>query len=131
MLVTCEPPLSIARIHWLDMTDCIPVEEQHARYEVKFTRLVKALEENKLDFEGTQARLIHMLQPLDFKADHSQHVPNFVGREWVFERIDVWLREPDGSRVFWIVGGPGVGKTAIAAYLCHKRDVVAFHLCKY
>ena len=131
MLVTCEPPLSIARIHWLDMTDCIPVEEQHARYEVKFTRLVKALEENKLDFEGTQARLIHMLQPLDFQADLSQHVPNFVGREWVFERIDVWLREPGGSRVFWIVGGPGVGKTAIAAYLCHKRDVVAFHLCKY
>ena len=39
----------------------------------------------------------------------------FSGRGWVFRAIDSWLRDPDGKRVFLLCGGPGTGKTAIAA----------------
>lgn len=28
MLVSVEPPLSISRLQWLDMTDCIPLPDQ-------------------------------------------------------------------------------------------------------
>ena len=39
----------------------------------------------------------------------------FSGRGWVFRAIDKWLRDRQGSRVFLLCGGPGTGKTAIAA----------------
>lgn len=132
MVVWCEPPLSICRIQWLDMRDCVPVAAQSDRYKLKFDFLIEALEEDKIDVEFTQSRLLEILKPLDFSADIAQHVPNFTGRQWVFKHLDNWLGSPDASRVFWITGAPGVGKTAIAAYLCHKRrEVAAFHLCRY
>lgn len=132
MVVWCEPPLSICRIQWLDMQDCIPVAENPERYELKRNLLIQALEEGKVDFEATQSALFHHLQPLDFSADIAQHVQNFAGRKWIFDRIDTWLDTPNALRIFWINGSPGVGKTAIASYLCHKRrEVVAFHLCRH
>jgi hypothetical protein len=42
---------------------------------------------------------------------------DFTGRDWVFAAIANWLRDPSASRVFLLVGGPGTGKSAIAARL--------------
>jgi tetratricopeptide (TPR) repeat protein len=99
---------------------------------VKRNRLIEALEQGKLDIEGTQSSLLHLLKPLDFPADIARHIPYFIGRQWVFDRLNAWLADPTASRLFWIEGGPGVGKTAIAAYLCHKRrEVAAFHFCRH
>jgi hypothetical protein len=39
----------------------------------------------------------------------------FSGRGWVFHKIENWLRDPNGKRVFLLSGGPGTGKTAVAA----------------
>lgn len=41
----------------------------------------------------------------------------FIGREWVFQRINVWLADPDAAGTFLLTGGPGSGKTAIARRL--------------
>ncbi|MFW6437588.1 MAG: TIR domain-containing protein [Armatimonadota bacterium] len=132
MLVECEPPLSICRIQWLDMQDCIPVGERQERYETRRDRLMKALEQDRLDFEGVQSRLLTALKPLPFDADIDRHLERFTGREWVFEAIDEWLREPNELRTFWLQGAPGVGKTAISAWLCrNRREVAAFHLCRH
>jgi hypothetical protein len=132
MVVWCEPPLSICRIQWLDMRDCIPLSEKPERYELKRDRLIEALERGKIDFEGTQSFLIKTLKPLDFSIEIADHVQNFVGRDWIFKHIDLWLANPRQSRILWITGPPGIGKTAIAAYLCHKRrDVIASHFCTH
>lgn len=133
MVVESEPPLSICRIQWLDMRQCLPIHEKQAFYRPRFERLLKALEENQLDFEGTQQRLLKALQPLEFDADILRHLPKFTGRQWVFDAIDQWLAEnPPKQRVFWISGGPGVGKTAISAVLSSRYlEVGALHLCKF
>ena len=132
MVVWCEPPLSIIRIQWLDMQDCLPLPQKEERYEERLDRLLEALETDHLDYEGSQSRLIRLLEPLPFDADIAQHLKRFTGRDWVFERIDQWLADANSSRVFWISGSPGVGKTAIAAWLCyHRREVAAFHLCRH
>ena len=132
MLHWCEPPLSICRIQWLDMRDCVPVENRQERYQAKFARLCDALEQDRLDFEGAQARLLQRLQPLPFEADIHQHLARFTGRQWVVKRLHAWLADPQASRVFWITGKPGVGKTALAAWLCsHCREIAAFHLCRH
>lgn len=131
MVVWCQPPLSICRIQWLDMRDCVPSSTSEERYGVKLERLVEALEHDQLDYEGSQARLLHLLAPLSFDADLDWHVSRFTGRQWVVERIDAWLADADAERVLWLVGPHGVGKTTLAAWFCARRgDVAAFHLCR-
>jgi tetratricopeptide (TPR) repeat protein len=130
MVVWCEPPLSICRIQWLDMQDCVPLEQKIQQYDARVEQLIEAIEQNRLDCEGAQARLMSMLKPLPFDADINMHIARFTGREWLLKSIDRWLSDPKGSRIYVISGGPGVGKTAIAAWLCHyKKEVSAFHLC--
>lgn len=133
MVVESEPPLSICRIQWLDMRECIPIQEKETFYQPRFERLLKAIEEDQLDFEGTQQRLIKVLQPLEFDADILHHLPKFTGRKWIFDKVDAWLAEnPPRQRVFWISGGPGVGKTALSAVLSYRYlEVAALHLCKF
>ena len=61
MVVESEPPLSICRIQWLDLRDCIPIHEKETLFKPRFERLLKAIEEKQLDFEGSQSRLLHVL----------------------------------------------------------------------
>lgn len=132
MLVWCEPPLSICRVQWLDMRDCVPFSERQERYEAKFKRLVEALEQGHLDFGGAQSRLASLLQPLPFDADILHHLPRFTGRQWLFDQIDSWLASRKASRVFWLIARPGMGKTALAAWLCaNRREIAAIHLCRH
>jgi len=133
MVVWCERPLSIYRIQFLDMQDCVPLAERAQRYAARLDRLLRCVDAGgPLESEGGQARLLAALQPLSFTADIQYHLKHFVGRKWLFERIDSWLADPAAPRLFWITGDPGVGKTAIASWLAaHKREVVAFHLCRH
>ncbi len=116
MLVTLEdgPPTSICRIQYLDLTDAVPIAEREERYRVRFARLVRAIEDGELDFGGGQARLLRLLRPLDFARQMERHIATFSGRLWLLADVDAWLASATGSRVLWLTGGPGVGKSAIA-----------------
>ena len=128
----CETPLSICRIQWLDMMDCHPPGEKEEVYLKKFDALLGAIEDDKADFKGAQSRLLRALEPLPFDAEVQRHLSRFVGRQWIFRRVEAWLADANASRVFWIIGAPGVGKTAIAAWLAaHNEAVAAFHLCRH
>src|SRR6266446_1934635 len=50
-------------------------------------------------------------------SDIAERAASFFGREWVFERIHDWLRNPAGDRFYLLTAEPGAGKTAIAARL--------------
>jgi WD40 repeat protein len=131
MVVKTEPPLSISRIQYLDMRDCVPVEGRQEKYESKFDQLLQAIEHNHLDFEGVQARLLNYLDPLPYEAEVSQHLVRFTGRDWVERDLERWLADPK-RRVFWITGEAGVGKSALAAWLSARRpEIAAFHACRY
>ena len=130
MVAESEPPLSICRLQWLDLRDCLPLSEKQAIYEARFERLLAALEQDQLDFEGVQSRLLRVLQPIQFSADLLNLLRHFTGRQWVFDEVDAWFADPHGARVFWLTGAPGVGKSAIAAWIREKRrEVAAFHFC--
>ncbi len=71
-----------------------------------------------------------MLKPLSFEAEKNRHLPGFTGRSWVEERLENWIQRRRSSRVFCLLGGPGIGKSALACHWCHTRpDVIAFHHC--
>lgn len=132
MVVKCEQPISIASIEPIDMTDCVPLKERMGRYEIKFQLLIEKLEDGGSDVEGGHARLLRLLDPLFFEAEITRHLSKFTGRQWVFDVIDRWLENSDDSKIFWMVGNPGVGKTAIASWLCfHHPEIAAYHFCKH
>ncbi|MDX1388441.1 MAG: TIR domain-containing protein, partial [Acidobacteriota bacterium] len=123
------PPTSICRVQWLDMTGCPPsTSGDLPRYRALFDRLLAAIERDELDFEGGQSRLIDLLRPLDYSVEFSKHIGRFCGRAWLVDKVDRWLSSDDASRVLWMLGKPGLGKTAFAAYLCHKL-ASAWHVC--
>lgn len=131
MVLKSEPPLSICRIQWLDMTECIPIHEKETVYQPRYQRLISAIEEGQLDFEGVQQRLFKTLRPLEFEADILQYTQKFSGRRWLFDDVRIWLEKSD-RRVFWICGGPGTGKSSISAALSSRHvEVAALHFCKF
>ena len=131
MLVWCNPPLTISRIQWLDMQHCSKLPVPAGSYDTSKNRLIEALEHERLDFEGQSSLLYANLQPLSFEADIIHYQKWFTGRKWVFDKIDHWLKEESGPRLFWITGLPGIGKTAIATQLRERMpNMVAFHLCR-
>ena len=134
MLVQCEPPLSIARIQYLDIQDCIDndLNIKEPMYEKYLNRLIEAIEHNKLDFEGTQSRLLKELNPIKFDNDILLYLDGYVGRNWFSDLFDNWLGSADSPKLFWLVGSPGSGKSAISAWLRENKVAVkAFHFCNY
>lgn len=58
-----------------------------------------------------------------------QRTQHFTGREWVFDAVGRWLTSPFAAPIFLLTGGPGTGKSAIAARLAqmHRGQVAAAH----
>src|SRR5262249_29434962 len=57
----------------------------------------------------------------------------FTGRTWLLNQLDEWRRTSIDSRLFWITGDPGTGKSAFAAWLAHhgRANVIGVNLCAY
>ncbi|OQR91442.1 hypothetical protein ACHHYP_04691 [Achlya hypogyna] len=134
MIRHCEIPLSICRIQWLDLVDCLIDVDGHpavneAKYAQRLEQLVTALR-GKLDHDGLQARLFSLFSPFSFQTQISKYTQGFAGREWVLAQLDQWKETRD--QVFWVTGQIGTGKSALAAYIIQNRpEVRAFHLvCK-
>lgn len=132
-------PVSITHMQFLRMEDW---PGQHAQggeawtgwYGKKVEELLAVLENpREATREADLQRLREKLRPLSQQADIVRQIPTFTGREWVFERYGRWLAGDERSRVFRIEGGPGLGKSAIAAKLAHsaKNTVIGVHLCRY
>jgi len=132
MLEEVEPLLSIARLQWLDMQECTPIESREEIYISKLEQLFLALEHDQFDFDCNQVRLHHLLEPISYGADIDQHLEKFTGRQWIVQQINKWLQSQEAPRIFWITGDPGSGKTALASWLCYNyREIKSFHLCIY
>jgi WD40 repeat protein len=65
---------------------------------------------------------LYRMAGLDTTELVTERTQGFTGREWVFQAIDEWLADPQGARAFLLTGGPGTGKTAIAAQLVRMAE---------
>ena len=110
----------------------VPFSDGNSAWEKQFSRLLTALEKGQQDFDGFEARLLYSLDPLAFDAEFAQHSPRLTGRRALLEALSSWLEQPEATRVFCIYGPPGVGKTAVAAWICRRvPEVAAFHFCSH
>jgi hypothetical protein len=128
-----EPPVDISHIQWLDMHDWKERRAQGADawsdwYEAKFAEIVRVVESDQSRrFAGEIERLSDRLKPI--RSDSRVYEllkKGYFGRAWLFDAVDEWMRAKDASRLLWITGEAGVGKSAFAAQLVHTRpDVIA------
>lgn len=129
MVQQVQPPLSIARIQWLDMKKY----KEEEIYQAKFQELLKVIKgEYNLGFEGEFTKLRDLLFPLENETEIGRHIDKFTGREWLIEGYKDWLNGEQTSRVLWLRGQAGIGKTALLARLTQKEpSVVGVHFFKY
>ena len=130
-----EPPASMTTRQWLDMSDWREHENDQAWFETKMKALIQMVEsrENQ-EFAGIIEELRKKL-PLchvsTSKQDSLLRQP-FIGRDWIKEKIDLWLDDPDGAKICFVYGDPGIGKSAFAAHYTHYNGrVAAAFFCEY
>ena len=136
-----KPPPSISYIQWLDMHDWR--ERRGAGettweqwYQAKLAEIVALIESDESRrFAGEIRTLEEHLKPISSDSRIFQLLrKELVGRAWLVEAIEQWRNAADrASRLFWIMGAPGVGKSAFAAHLAHygRDKVIAVQFCEY
>jgi WD40 repeat protein len=134
-------PSSISYVQWLDMhlwkeKRMAGREVWEKWYEEKFREMISVIEsEESLRFAGEIETLSGYLKPISSDARISQLLrKGFVGREWLSDAVERWRTDRDrSSRIFWIMGNPGVGKSAFSAHLSHfgKDRIIAAQFCEW
>jgi hypothetical protein len=125
-----RPPVNIGHIQWLNMHDW---KKRYAEggvaweewYQANFAEIVRVVESDESRrFAGEIETLQDHLKPI--KSDtriYDLLKKGFYGRSWLFEAVERWRQDANRhSRLFWITGDPGVGKSAFAAQLTHTRS---------
>jgi hypothetical protein len=97
-------------------------------------KLAEIVDESRR-FAGEIKTVEGHLKPISSDSRIFQLLKNgLVGRAWLVEAIEEWRNAADrASRLFWIMGAPGVGKSAFAAHLAHygRDKAIAVQFCEY
>ena len=118
-----RPTLALVRRSWIDFT---------REYADGLGRLLRYLEGHREALLPPSLEALGGIEPLDFGRRLAELTRGFTGREWLALELDRWLAH-SAKRAFVIVGEPGIGKSAIAAWLATSRDeeVAAVHFCDH
>ncbi len=136
-----KPPVSIGHIQWLDMHDWKERQvanetEYNQWYQTKLAEIIAVVEsEESRRFSGEIKDLEHYLKPISSDTRISQLLKKpLIGRVWLRDAVEKWRNDKDrSSRLFWIMGDPGVGKSAFIANLLHygRDKVIAAEFCDW
>jgi hypothetical protein len=133
-----DPPVSISQFQWLDMHDwaerMADPSEAESWYGAKFKEILSVLADPKTQrFAGEIEALDRLLRPIPQEAEIGALVEGFIGRQWLQAALDDWCKHAPQSRLFWISGPPGTGKSAFAAWLAHRSllHVIGVNFCRY
>ncbi|KAJ3037546.1 hypothetical protein HDV00_001591 [Rhizophlyctis rosea] len=110
--------------------------EMHARSMRELQRLKQPSETVSLAIGAAIRRITTILKPLDFEAERKRlrQAHQEGTRMWLLDEIFIWLKEED-SRVFWLKGDPGVGKSVMAGVVANalqgELHLGAAFFCKH
>lgn len=138
-----KPPLTVTCLqccsfeHWNEIRDGSKKGSNGEGWEEYFSQRIEDIKNALLDVQAARAdseiqRLRNVLDPKTFEAQIIENIKGFYGREWLIKECHDWLNNAD-SRIFWIKGSPGIGKSAFASKLTHTNNssVVAYYECNF
>jgi WD40 repeat protein len=115
-----RPTLLLARRNWIDFA---------ASYEQGLADLLRFLTGDTTALRPPRLPTVTGVAPLDLGPEVARHSAGFMGRQWLAAELNDWLAS-SSQRVLVLVGEPGAGKSAVAAWLCLSRaEVVGIHFC--
>ena len=135
-------PLTLSSIQWHQFSDWKEIKEgkksgpKGEDWDAWFSALMGSVRQNLEDISHQKAigelfELKEILKPASFDAAIIKSVEGFFGRQWLFGAVQNWLQTD--SRLFWLKGTPGIGKSAFAAKLVHSgsSSIVGFFKCDF
>lgn len=132
-----SPPAFISHIQWLDMSDW----KKHYKgsfdtpyFQQNFAKIREILDnpENQ-EFEGEITRLREYFTPISSIGRVNNLVMNdFYGRDWIIKELLEWENKSE-QRIFWVMAGPGYGKSTFAAnlQLQYNHKIPAIHFVEW
>jgi S1-C subfamily serine protease len=84
------------------------------------------------ELDNTAAIASWLPEPWNFESFLNDRRKYFTGREWLFDKINNWLKKTSDSLLL-VTGGPGVGKSAIMAELINRdknNKLLAYYVCQ-
>lgn len=131
-------PASVAHVQYLDVSAWQAMQQNGQTvwdaWLDDITRKILEIIAANQGFAGEIETLKQRLTPMPDAARIGKLIERgLIGRTWVKDAISAWRLNQLSQRMFWLMGGPGMGKSAIAADLVHKSklQVVAYHFCDY
>ena len=100
-----------------------PVEEKRATAAQKDQEELQGKQKRKEDRrKASLDDLCLHLRPFDMTEDLCTHREAYCPgtRQFVDDEFEKWLRCKNASRVFWLLAGPGMGKSVAMAHLSDK-----------
>ena len=126
-VVECDPPLAINHYDPIAFTDW---QNSPDRYRAGIEEILRWIDEGLADRRRYRVYVDNLSRDRLSFAEEQTAEQNFVGRGWLFERIEAWLAGK--RRCFLLEAEPGSGKTAFAAELVRHNPggrVLAYHFC--
>ncbi|MBN8649269.1 MAG: toll/interleukin-1 receptor domain-containing protein, partial [Caulobacterales bacterium] len=131
-------PASVASIQWLDMSDWREIKESTPEefenwYQIKINQIIQTLRDPiNHRFSGEIDFLRQLLSPTETTALIGSLTEKFIGREWLRNKLENWRLNEPNSKIFWITGDAGTGKSAFSAWLTHFGgiNVISISLCR-
>lgn len=136
-----KSPPSVSHKQWLDMQGWKKEQDKGGTdwqkwFNEKMAEIIMVVEsEESKRFAGEIEKLSKFLNPISYDSRLKQLLSKkFVGRKWLMKELEKWRINPDrSSRLFWIMGDPGVGKSAFAANFAHfgRDKIIAVQFCEW
>lgn len=136
MVQKVNPPLLLCRLQYIDISEVIqqnPFEIKKDLFEQYYLQIRSIIEDyQKMDSLGVHFSIANQLLKVDSEVHLLAHQKRFIGRKWLDELYEKWLKKETDSRVFWLLGEAGSGKSAYVANLFKRNtSVIGAHLCRY
>lgn len=128
-------PLLLCSIQYVDVCeiyDPVTGTFREDLYCDTLKRLLICIENPGSELDGRLSALKKFLRPMDNQLEISEKTRDFVGREWLAERFRQWMADDASPAVYFLMGGPGTGKSSFSANLSMTAgEVRGIHFCKY
>lgn len=119
-------PSSISNKQWIDLSEWKSYYNQGGQIwqnwiEKQAESIFEIVENENVQKSASDITLIESkLKPTSFDIKLKRYLnEDLIGREWLINKVLDWQINDKKSRLFFIVGGAGVGKSAFATILSH------------